>query len=1280
MFLRHLIGGMLLLLVAVCPQSVLAQTSFEPLTLLAQDHFQQTFTGYGRLTVWTVSSSIPGGRMWVANCENDAKAALFQAKFLSDMQVKPAGGKTIADDGLFGFVTESGTCLAAVRSGLWVALISLEKASQLKSMADALVKQLGCKSADLKWTSDAHIPMYLDRFDRHAFRFYYRPWEVPDKSQADTYNPLTDFDYAKEHGDLGFVFWNTLNPITTGEGFMNHGWWSWALEAATKRNLPVQINTNMSYQATSWLANLYPQDISPKMPQFVGGVHRIASPYLGGQGVVLMGDTKLRRAALSLIQQDITRFSKLDNVLSFLEPYGEVHHGQQDMFMEYGPQVDKAYGDWLMQRYHNLQTLNLRWYGKQKLQTFSDVHFPEVAYFFGFNDQAHDLTGTWKLAFSDNGKDCPADWYKRDFDDGKWGTITAPGDDITMFLPKKPAVYRRTFDLPEGYKQAGKRVWLYMWDMTDVQRLTVTIDLNGKRISSTQTMHTFPHWVAVDVTDQIKDKDNFISLGLPRGFMAYRMYLSHEAPQVYPQLGTYRNAQWVDFMDFVTDRRAQIVHMGMQMIRQADPNRNITMMAPDYIADTLKGYAAKYNGNFHNTGYMGGFWADYLPMLMRGVDRPMTVEPGGPAKDAEGLEQQLGRWFSEGVNGIDYFIHIGSIIWHKDIREMFEHYLPIIQTMGTYHQPKAEIAQLISSRVHRLTGFPWQQDSDMNLPSGYWRWNLSSRLSNDYRIDAICETDFGNGVALPYKMIVDTNTTILSEQNIDDIQKWVRKGGIFVAFIQTGRHTPEKADAWPISQLSGYEVTKCDSFSEMMAGKIHRKVKLAPTAGDYKMPRALLSAEGWGLSLKPTRPDCKDILLWDDGTVAMGMRKLGDGYVVQIGANFSKDRLWFGNSTATVATVQSVLELFNMKTQPGRAPGVHFRQFVSNNGLYNYWLLWNESKSKMLTKLDIYDQNPGQALNILTGKYVPLVAKPNGSRLTNLVLQPNELRLYRTKRQSQIDAPDQWLGLQRTWWKAPSGDTGKPYVAPTFPNTLYLSEGWEPARPGTVFPSKLQIIPNKASQSKDDVQTFTRKFTVPGQWDNGRILFWMQSWIGQTFVDRGRVELDGNVVQDWHLDGMDGWDLTDKLKPGTSHTLKVQLRSEKAIIGMRGETWLHYLPKPAATIDLAGDWEFSTDVIHFDKTRKLPGHWSAYIGRRKVDIPANLKDKQTFIRIDTDGRVVGAIVNGHWLRSHHHAIGHEFDINISNLVRFGQTNDIKLVYYNGMGRCEVNKVELYFKD
>jgi hypothetical protein len=48
----------------------------------------------------------------------------------------------------------------------------------------------------------------------------------------------------------------------------------------------------------------------------------------------------------------------------------------------------------------------------------------------------------------------------------------------------------------------------------------------------------------------------------------------------------------------------------MEMIRRATPNLGITLMHPDEYSDGFKGLAVAYGGEFHNTGYMGAFWAD----------------------------------------------------------------------------------------------------------------------------------------------------------------------------------------------------------------------------------------------------------------------------------------------------------------------------------------------------------------------------------------------------------------------------------------------------------------------------------------------------------------------------------------------------------------------------------------------------------------------------------------------------------------------------------------------
>jgi hypothetical protein len=636
----------------------------------------------------------------------------------------------------------------------------------------------------------------------------------------------------------------------------------------------------------------------------------------------------------------------------------------------------------------------------------------------------------------------------------------------------------------------------------------------------------------------------------------------------------------------------------------------------------------------------------------------------------------VGCWLTEGVNGVDYFIHIGSVIWDDAIREKFEHYLPAIKTIGTYHQPKAQIAQLISSRVTRLTGFPWPRNSDLNLPSGYWRWNLSKDLSQDYYVDAVCEKDFANGVASDYRMIIDTNTSIMSEQDIAGIEQWVRDGGVFVTFAQTGRHLPEQADAWPISKITGYEVISCDSLSDIKSGKINRRVKLADGGKDFEVASSLQSAKGYGLKLKATQKDCEDLLLWDDGSVALGRRRLGKGYVVHVGCNFSTDRLWFGNRAATISVIESVIKAFDMPRLPGEAQGVRLRHYVSNNGLYDVWALWNENNSKAMTKLDIFGHNPGKIYDVVAGQNIDLLPKKHGARLANLMMEPNEVKLYITARQQQTDSPELWLNHQAKWWKQPTGKLGEAFPMPSYPNTVALSKGWQPIEPKQVEPTRLGVMPNT---SKGKVMSFTQTFTVPHDWQNGRTMFWMQGWNGDTFVGEGQILLDDQVIMDWSRRGVDGLDLTDRLSPDSSHTLVVHLRSDRPIIGLRGESWLSHVPTPVASVDLAGDWSFSSDVLRFDRTAKLPGHWNGHMAKRMVTLPAENKNLQAMLRIDTPGMVLGVIVNGHWVRSHHHGIGEQFDINISPWLSYDQPNELVLVNWTGNGQTQINGVQIYYQ-
>jgi hypothetical protein len=42
---------------------------------------------------------------------------------------------------------------------------------------------------------------------------------------------------------------------------------------------------------------------------------------------------------------------------------------------------------------------------------------------------------------------------------------------------------------------------------------------------------------------------------------------------------------------------------------------------------------------------------------------------------------------------------------------------------------------------------------------------------------------------------------------------------------------------------------------------------------------------------------------------------------------------------------------------------------------------------------------------------------------------------------------------------------------------------------------------------------------VPSDWNHGRVALWLRSWVQTTFLDHGRVYLDGKIIPNVASDG-----------------------------------------------------------------------------------------------------------------------------------------------------------------
>ncbi len=1319
---RLSLGAGLLLSLASCgfnaspPERIAAEAKELNLAVREERLPEVSLRGYGRLSadVASYKSSATGdvGSILTIHAASEEKAKIIHAKYVSDLRsLGAAAPKTLGVNGTdvpATVIDGQGTVLA-LRHGRDVSVITS------KTDGDALALLLRTKLdklAGVEYAPSAEVPMFLDSWDRLGFRFYYRPWETPKDVKWKDYKVMGEFDFAKKENNAGFVFWAETSLVDNAVGLDNDVWWDWGARAAIRRNLPIVINT--SGGAATWLLNGERGQLMSLMPQYCGSYHSVADTWSAGMRNTSWCATEGKDKELAPVRRIVSRYSKIPNTLEFLEPHGELRHGDYDIFLEYGPVADASFRVFLKEKYGSTGTVAERWGMADALTSWDDVRVPDLATFLGYGPEALDLTGTWRIGYEPKPEQpaegqkkeqgpnpirAPAEWFGEKFDDSSWPSLTAPGNDLMMLLEKKPAVFRRSFDVPKDWLAKDGKVWLYVWDLNSGEHMKdkVAASLNGVMIGEDLTRHATSHWAAFEATAALRAGANTVAIRVPKGFLGYHVYLSKHEPKQYPDLPDAVKARWVDFADWRQWTRIEAARRGMEAIRSVDPDRSIICMAPDSTISGLKKLCETYGGHFHNTGHMGAFWNEFLPMLMRGADLPFSLEPGGPAHDLKGFKHMMGLYFTEGIQAIHYFIHVGDIYWPDEIRQHFERIQPLINTVGKVHAPKNEIAMLFSDRIDNITGFPWGKNPDANLPSGYWPWPLNGSFSGRYDFDAVTDLDFGKGgAAQPYKIIIGANISVMDEKLTKGVEEWVRNGGIFVAFVQTGRHTPEQKDAWPISKLSGYEVAGISRSKPTPNDPSEVadwwNFTFAPGQKVFKESEwELKNIKANGLKLKRLADDCQDLALWEDGSTAVGMRPLGKGYVIHMGLKFCREPLWHGWPDRTEKLFRQLFEYAGMKRVPATAEGARFRRYVSNNGLFDYWVLWNEKNDKALdTSLVFRDGfKPTACREVGVDTPTTLASEADGSvAVKGIHIEPLETKMFVTPRNHLSDAPLDWITLQRNWWRGAAEVkpepapvmTGRPADAATGQiATLDLTDGWKYKtldENGTDDPAPL------AAAELDDSSWPTRKlecwavpeelpsrrvmfrrtFQIPAEWQEGGVELWLRSWFHTTVIGKARYWLDGKEVTQG--DGGGGLIRYSGLDAGTKHTLAVEIKGEGQVCGVRGNTWLAFTKKPGEVLELAGDWMPTKDyVTSADTAVKLPGavEKGTKMVTRNVDLPAALAGKQLYLRMKTGHGITGCLVNGRYVRRHHHFLGDVTFLNITPYLNVGKANTLSLL-------------------
>ncbi len=1251
----------------------------EPTPLLSahEDLPPVKLRGYGVISA-TLRRTVaaPTASALDVTCENEDKARIVHAKFLSDFELLPGVARaelpTARGNVAVRHVLGQGS-IAAVRIKNRVFLLAATTASDLRGLLESQVpKDAG------PWETEpqVQVPMYLDRWDRFGFRFYYAPWmrpKLPNGRDDEDYDPLGDFKFARDSGRSGIVLWNRPDSVTTAEGITNVPNWDWALRAAAAEKLPVGINFDMG--EPRWIFNRYPEQVIQRAPQYVGTWYGILN--YGVSDILSWASPQaqdVQFAQMQKVMRSVMPFS--DTITSWLEMHGELSHPPCDMLVDYGPDADRSFQRFLKTRYKSITDVSRSYFGDDKtLASWEQIRAPEVAEFYGWSPEAVDLQGSWKISYDARFEPASA---AIGLDDSKWPELVAPGDQIIAHLPHKPAVLRRTIRLDPAWQARHEKVWLYLWDLNDTRprdnKLNDTLAyVNGQLIVEPRPRREEGHWTALDVSSALRRGDNSFTLMLPQGCLIYRTYLSAQPPLEYPNLGPQLNQRWCDFADWVAWTRAETVRRGAQAIRQIDPNREIVFMSPTDYAAGVKRSCQDYGGLFHDTGAMAGFWTDQNVMQMSAAGLPDDCEPGSGATDEADFKRFMGRWITEGTQGVDYFIHIGDVLWKPDVKAYFAQSQHLWHLIGKYHCPETQVALLHSDRVARLIGFPWGYDPNTVLRAGHWQWRIADLLRENYTRDMLDESDFEpNGNAGKYHVIIDSNTTIMDPPLLDGIEHYVRNGGIFVTYVQTGRHTSALKDAWPIAKLTGYSVTHIDPHDRQGNPLTRRELRMAPGQevfqGDWDHVR-----DANGLSLKKQSPDCQDLLLWADGSVAAGMRRIGKGAIVNLGLKFVGDA---GNGGSTGRMFEDILRWAKVRRTPATATNVLMSHFVSNNGLYDVWPMFNERPSGVTADITFRDEPaPATYTEVIAGKMGP-ISLAGDTKISGLKFGPWETRVILTPRQQIAAAPLQWLKLQRSWWRG-TADAGPPVPPLEQKNAVDLTDDW------SLLPldDKADVMP-LVTPSFDDSRweksplrivsvdrhegahhaIIRKHFQVPARWNGGSVKFWCQIEGQQSLHDSGRLFIDGREEWNGRGDGPQELEFDGLLRPGSDHVMAIEVRGKRSLVGVVSGAWLSYVPDAPDLLSLAGEWGVSDDPLRFEKTTHLPGAYDGAFVRRSIRIPESAGDRNIVFHVLTeDLNVRGLMVNGRWIQRTNPYMGKTADFNITPYVRLGKENQFILV-------------------
>ena len=1263
--------------------------------------------GYGKVQV--TSQEISGGRgrrkkeyqVRQFEASSPENASTVTGKYLADLNLSPGvtTGTLAAAGKAFPLVTvPGGAVYTGFASGNTGYVISSADSSSLKAFLAS------CPAASGKIVTAFKYPDYLDRFDRHGWGFY---------SFRGNWNPSSKPGYTDPEDDMNFVskynfrFELTPNPALFDDNFSvpERHEMAWKLEEARKFNVPVS-------------ARLYGN--LPHVKQFTDAFDRPAPFMEGGWYWSTLGHRQWGRqswfhpgARLYIArqaQEEVSLYlSSYPEIESWMMPYGEI--STYDWYVYHGDHSAAALADWHLTLRDKLRLpldeVSAMYDRKDKpFASYDEVPIPEVATFDGLPGQIQDLEGDWYIRpESRPGEGLEGQWWNDDVKTAAWQKLHMPGSIFwfryTTGSKDDPKGVIRDFDYSPDPATTGKPVYLYDFAraVNNDAHKTGLLYLNGQKVGEPAT------WSAWDVSKLLKPGAN--RLAMQTDIFGGRVFLSTEAPGIYPYLGAERNRLWVIFNNWLQDGRATTASLSLAGIRQADPNRPIKIMAPLGIgSDRWLDMAQRYGawGHFTGEGVWGFFWYKRYGFL---YGLPGTSEGGGPEADVAGQVLLFQRVMLEGLNGHDQVFAVQDITGKPPLKKWYEEHIAVLKQVGRYDIAGPQVIMYRSTNMasHLMPAPAPSMLAHSHEIQDVWNWDFGRGTFQSIGQSALYVDDGGiaQGKIDGYPIMVDEGNEIMTQEAIDHVEQWVRKGGTYIVLPFTGRSLVTAPDSWPIQQVTGCKVTalrtpgpgkgsvtigKDQPLFKELAGKTFPDAGSSKDFQDFEHNQ--LSIE-----LAPG-PDCQVAATYENGSPAIVVHKLGAGRVITLGSVFFRNAkdilgLWWPGELESAFFSDLFANLGQPSVNSTADERVVAQRYRTNNGLDEVVVLDNFAGADRTVDLHVtLDRPPVKAYQVAmnTVREVPFTANGNFVTVPRVTIPVGEAQVFYFRDHNAGEAAAHWWQYQRKLWK-PAATTPLDYssiaqgrwVDPTvdlkgdwaWTQQAPADDAWkQPGFDNKAWPHWWSLDIFNAVGADPTKPLYARKtFTVPAGWlkdggDGGitRLVAAGWSWSFTTSDTPWELCLNGQPLK---KDGFFNPDVASLLHEGENVlTITLGVPKNGKYIGVLGSVYLAHSRPPAQTVNLAGTW--TTTLDGQPVSLQFPGKGRGFTPSRTVDIPAEWKDKYivTYYVKGARESAIGAIVNEvNVTRRHHHLFGDEVEVDITPFLHFGAPNTISMLPGSG---------------